>query len=227
MKDILACLKKITPEDELLYEYCLGRGFKEEWFEEYKVLKWVPPKYMIENEDFCKIYYPKGEKLRDSIIFPFFDHTGDLIGFESRNVVDKLQLKFKFKEGAIILGLNKQALTRIWEGCNLWVVEGAFDLIALRWITDDLVFATGTASFSKHLLNILNRYFNREFIINILYDNDPPGIRGSERSVKKLDKIGITSRRYFVQSDTDKDPGDLWNKYGEHLIGTVGKGKIR
>jgi 5S rRNA maturation endonuclease (ribonuclease M5) len=226
VEDIKKCLKRVTEEDTLLYDYCLGRGFKEEWFSEYSLLKWEIPKKIIENGDFCNIFSPKGELLEDCIIFPFFNHLGEFVGFESRNVKVKTQRKFKFKDDELIIfGMSTSVLDKIWNGCNIWVVEGIFDLIALRWITDDIVLSTGTASFSKKFIDLLNRYFNRDYIVNILYDNDKAGREGSERSVKKLDKIDIISRRYFVHDF--KDPGDLWDRYGEFLIGSIGKSKIR
>jgi hypothetical protein len=225
MEEIKACFRRVTEEDTLIYDYCLGRGFKEEWFEEYKVLKWVPPVTPIKNEDFCATFLSRGERLANCVIFPFFNHRGEFVGFESRNILVKYQTKFKFQDDLVVFGVNSNSFDKIWDGCNIWVVEGIFDLIALKWIIPDLIFSTGTASFSRGFLSLLNRYFNRDYVVNILYDNDKAGIRGSEISVQKLQKINITSRRFFVQDL--KDPGDLWDKYGELLIGTLGKDKIK
>lgn len=227
MNEIVSRFVPITEDDGMLYEYCLMRGFKEEWIKEYKVCRWNPPNSLIRNEDFCHIFLPKGEVLKNHIIFPLFDHIGNLVAFESRDVTVKESRKFKFfPDPMLIFGMNKEVFKKIWDGCNIWVVEGIFDAVALRWITSDIVLSTLTANFSVTFLEFLSRFYHRSYSINILYDTDTGGIKGSDRAYGHLNRLGINSRRFFVRHSKHRDPGDLWKAYGEILMPTLGKSCI-
>jgi len=214
---------------EAVEGYLLGRGAKEESYRELRVVTWTHPyQKKIGPEEFQTRYglANRGLNIYGWLICPIYSPKGRVIGFEGRNTKQKALTEYILPQGGwnpIWLGLTPDAMRRIWNGCDVWIVEGLFDLFPLEWVVSesDVVLATLRARLTDKHVEFLRR-FCRGWI-HMAYDRDEQGKKATHGwkdptgkyrwgALDKLKRVKLKCRD--VPYSGGKDPGEIWDKGG-------------
>ena len=157
---------------------------------------------------------------RGRMMIPFFDNTGDIIGFTGR-ILGEGEPKYLntpetilFNKGRFIFGLT-QAKEAIRRSGYVVIVEGNMDVISSHQAgVKEAVATSGTAMTENHL-KILSRLTDD---IRLAYDGDEAGVKAAERAISLANDLGISLKvvsDYHGAKDPDelikKDP-KLWQK---------------
>lgn len=220
--------------------YLLSRGMKPDTIQLLECKTWQPLESPIEDSDWRKQCGPKGhgEYLINWLIVPFCSPRGQIFGFEARKIDQKKIHKYLLPEGKwqpLFIGLHHKAMSNIWQGFDVWIVEGTFDLAALEWVVpeNDVVLATVRASLSQRHIDFLQRYVKGW--VHMVYDMDQAGQAATHgfvdpkgnRKWGALDKLrfaGIKARS--VSYPKGKDPGEIWLQGGVGLLKEVFQQKV-
>ena len=161
-----------------------------------------------------------GDLFRGRMMVPFFDGTGNIIGFTGR-IIGEGEPKYLntpetmlFNKGRFIFGLT-QAKEAIRHSGYVVIVEGNMDVISSHQAgVKEAVATSGTAMTENHL-KILHRLTDD---IRLAYDGDSAGVRAAERAIGLANNLGISLKiisGYHGAKDPDeliqKDP-TLWQK---------------
>ncbi len=161
-----------------------------------------------------------GDLFRGRMMIPFFDNTGDIIGYTGRIIGDgepkylNTPETLLFNKSRFIFGLA-QAKEFIRKSGFVVIVEGNMDVISSHQAgVPEAVATSGTAMTEQHL-KILNRLTDD---IRLAYDGDAAGVKAAERAIDLANKLGISLKiisGYHGAKDPDeliqKDP-KLWQK---------------
>ncbi|MBR1802105.1 DNA primase [Candidatus Saccharibacteria bacterium] len=157
-----------------------------------------------------------GDLFRGRMMIPFFDNSGDVIGFTGRIVGDgepkylNTPETLLFNKSRFIFGLA-QAKEYIRHSGFVVIVEGNMDVISSHQAgVCEAVATSGTAMTEQHL-KILSRLTDD---IRLAYDGDEAGIKAAERAIDLANKIGL-SLKIISGYDGAKDPDELIQKSPE------------
>lgn len=206
--------------------YFLGRGAQEKSLVRYGIKTWRALPEPSPDEDFCRRYGAAGEWMADAwAIWPLFSPRGRILGFEGRKIPDKKVTRYLLPEAAwqpLWFGLVPETMQRIWDGADVWIVEGLFDLFALEWVVPegDVVLASLRAKLTDKHVEFLRRFCKGW--VRMVYDNDEAGRHGvhgfiDEKNKKRwgalqqLQRVGVRATEVIYQG---KDPGEIWNQGG-------------
>ena len=227
-------------------EYLLRRGARTESYQELEIITWGVPyspgpedglithdpmRLVIEDATFqAKYGAPKGLDLTGWLACPVVSPKGKVIGFEARNTEKKALSEFLLPEAAwnpVWLGLCPSVMQRIWDGGDVWVVEGLFDLFPMQWLVpeDDVVLATLRARLTDKHVEFLRRFC--QGWVHMVYDQDEQGRKatfgwtdqeGRRRwgALDKLKRVGLKCRD--VPYSGGKDPGEIWDLGGARAL---------
>lgn len=206
--------------------YFLGRGAKEESLARYGIKTWKALADASPDEAFRGRYGDAGEWIADSwALWPLFSPRGRILGFEGRKIPEKRVTRYLLPEAAwqpLWLGLVPDTMERIWNGADVWIVEGLFDLFAMEWVVPkgDVVLASLRAKLTDKHVEFLRRFCKGW--VQMVYDNDEAGRHGvhgfiDEQKKKRwgalqqLQRVGVRATEIVYQG---KDPGEIWNQGG-------------
>lgn len=171
----------------------------------------------------------KTDLFRDRVTIPFFDNTGNIIGFTAR-IVGQGEPKYLntpetllFNKSRFIFGLY-QAKESIRRSGFVVIVEGNMDVISSHQAgVKEAVATSGTAMTEQHL-TILSKLTTD---IRLAYDSDAAGIKATERAIMLAGNLGIdltVISDYHGAKDPDeliqKDP-ELWQDAVKNRIPAV------
>jgi DNA primase len=197
-------------------DYLQSRAFNDNLISSLGIINWKAPEQPCQDHLFEKQFGAYGEDLNDKIIIPLRSPRGSLIGIEARS--------YKTKKAISRFLLPTAEWNPVWIGADVffpyiysgkpvWIVEGLFDLSAIRRVIpkDHAVLASLRAKLTdKHLL-FLKRFAS---YVNMVYDRDETGRNGTHRAIYDLKKLGIPCRD--VPYRGGKDPGEIWDKTGDY-----------
>ena len=208
--------------------YLYGRAAKTETIEAMGLVAWQPmdnPSPDTATKGFTERYLAYGERLTGRLIIPLHSPRGQLIGFHARSIDEKKDTRYLLPEAAwnpVWQGLI-DAMARIWDGGDVWLVEGLVDKFPMEWVVPvaDAVLACGTANLSNFQLEFLRRYCRG--YVHVVYDNDETGQQGLRGRIDKqgkkwpgvlerMDRVGLRNRP--VPYRGGKDPGEIWDNGG-------------
>lgn len=174
-------------------------------------------------EDFLK-WSHQGARLEDMFVLPLTTMTGVIKGFQFRHVDRERKGYtdyFISQDEPAMFGLA-QALPSMWDTENVFLVEGAFDLFPIQrhvpW-----VFATMTAKVTVPVARVLRRFVRRVWLG---YDMDARGRKASKEFVQEYRNdfethvVSYPKVYRLGSSEPIKDPGDLWEVWGDDQIRT-------
>lgn len=210
--------------------YLLGRGAKESTIRDEGVVTWFPLKNPVSDPQFLKFGKTgRGEGLTGYLVVPMYSPLGEVIGFEARNIHQKIIRDYRLPEAAhhpFWLG-TRRAVQKMWAGGDVWVVEGFFDLCPMEWVIPetDAILASVTAKLSPAHVEFLRRFCRGT--VNMVYDRDAGGRKGTvgftdengKRRFGALDwlrRVGLNSRD--IPYEGGKDPGELWDRGGAAAV---------
>jgi DNA primase len=150
------------------------------------------------------------DTFRDRIIFPIWDHFGQVIGFTSRAIRDDQKAKymnspesFMFKKQNILYGLHL-AKNAIREQDAVILVEGNMDQIALfHFGFKNTVAVMGIALGAQSLERLVHLTKN----IYLALDTDAAGFNAMTRINAQLAEKGIVAK--FLEFSPSKDPDEF------------------
>ncbi len=159
------------------------------------------------------------DTFRDRIIFPIWDHFGQVIGFTSRATKDDQKPKylnsvdsFLFSKKDLLYGLHL-AKNTIRERDQVILVEGNMDQVAMtKNGFENCVAIMGVALGDRSLTRLLP--ITKNIVLSL--DNDNAGWKASERINAQFMEKGITP--LFLDLDPHKDPDDFLNAEGRNAL---------
>ena len=163
----------------------------------------------------------RGESVDGWVGFPVTSPTG-IVGIEFRNIEKKRIVKHYLPSaawGPTWIG-TKDYTRKCFEGSPLWVVEGVFDLFALRWAIPHPIVSASKAYFTSRQRVFIERYARHG--VRFALDNDEFGKKSlhgegeKQGLLARLEWSGV--RDVVAVRYSGKDPGDVWNKGGERSI---------
>lgn len=208
--------------------YLLGRGAKEETIESEGIVTWKALTTKAPDENFRRWYGTYGERIAGYVVCPAWSPRGTLLGFEARSIHEKRIADFRLPEAKwnpFWLGL-RAGMPRIWDGGDVWVVEGLFDKFALEWAVPntDAVLASVRAHLTREHVEFLRRYCKGT--VHMVYDNDKTGRDATYGCVddagkrvfgalERLTQVGLSCRDVPYSG---KDPGAVWDRGGAAAV---------
>lgn len=213
--------------------YVLGRGLTEARVKEIGVVQWdsrvvVAPATDPAFTDKKKGHGPRGERLHGRLCFPIWSPRGHLLGVEARSWVgEKRVSQYLLPEAEwnpVFIGLTPAAMNRIWDGGEVWVVEGVYDMGAMEHVVPvtDVVLSTLRARVSPAHAEFLRRFCRGR--VGMVYDNDETGRKQTHGyidpatnkhrwgAVETLCRVGVRARDIPYRGG--KDPGEIWERSG-------------
>lgn len=205
--------------------YVLGRGLTYSLMEEMRVGVWNPPSDPAPDSTFRYRYGDTGGRLEGWLVFPVWAPRGRLVGVEFRRWDGEKEVNKHFLPDVswspAFMGLTPSALNRIWEGGDVWLVEGVFDLALAHIVPPgDAVLACGGAKITRSQLSFLQRFMGSNAVVHVAFDMDETGqkmVHGYQHPdtgrrvwgvVERLEKVGV--RAQPVSYRGGKDPGEIW-----------------
>jgi DNA primase len=169
--------------------------------------------------------FNEGAKLEDSYVFPLTNPLGEILGFQFRAVEreSKQYSDYLMTDAEPVLFGLGQSMPHIWTLESACVVEGAFDFFPVQRVLPYTI-ATITSKIRDNLLRWLIRLVRRLYMF---YDNDSPGLRANSDFLNehgsKLELVKILEYPRGVTlpgtKKLVKDPGDLWEAWGDDKLG--------
>lgn len=250
MKDWLARVLAQAPLGEGCEGYLLGRGATPTHMDDLGLREWVDPGPSpdpVFNEEFGDDP-DRGirglSRLRGKLVYPLWGPTGRLLGIEARSWQGEKRISQymlpEAKWNPVFIGLTARNMRRIWEGADVAIVEGLFDLVAVDRIAskpeawagsrrDCVVLATLRARVTRRHVDFLRRHCRG--MVHMVYDNDDTGLKQTHGdpaknlwgAIRTLERVGLFCEavRY-----TGKDPGAVWDSGGEELLLRVFEGRF-
>lgn len=229
-KGLLASAKDLPEEVE---GHVLGRGLPYKLMVEMGVGLWRPPETPSPDVVFNKRNGDYGQHRMGWLTVPMWSPRGQLVGVEFRTWEgDKGVRDFRLPEAKwipVFLGLTPTNLQKIWEGGDVWLVEGVFDIALQHAVPEgDVVLACGTARVSRQQMTFLQRFLSPSAMVHVVFDMDETGLRQvsgftDEATGKwipgvpaRMDRVGIRNRA--VQYLGGKDPGEIWEAGGRYAL---------
>ncbi len=150
---------------------------------------------------------------RGRIIFPLFDHRGNVTGFSARALDDKDQPKYintketaVYHKGNMFFGLN-EAKDEIKQKQDAIIVEGEFDAISLFMEGIKNVVAIKGTALTENQVNLLARFTPK---VTLCLDQDNAGFEATRRSLEAIEKKGLTTS--IIITAEGKDPDEAIKK---------------
>lgn len=200
-----------------------GRGVSDEQMELFQIGYLngrLPP--LSGAEDFLE-WALHGDKLVDVFVFPMTTPSGVIGGFQFR-YVDREKKGytdfFVVHDEPCFFGLA-QAMPHIWETGGVWLVEGVFDLLPLQRHIG-AIFPTMTAKVTAPVGRFLRRFVRRVWVG---YDMDGRGRKAASEVVREYGRqievvvVSYPKLHKLGSQDYIKDPGDLWEIWGDAKLG--------
>jgi len=145
---------------------------------------------------------------RNRIIFPLFDHRGNVTGFSARALSDSDQPKYintketaVYHKGSMFFGLNG-AKDEIKQKQDAIIVEGEFDAISLFMEGIKNVVAIKGTALTENQVNLLARFTPK---VTLCLDQDNAGIEATRRSLEVIEKKGLVAAMIVVNDAKDPD----------------------
>lgn len=161
------------------------------------------------------------DRFRGRLIFPIEDAGGRVVAFGGR-IIGQGEPKYLnspetpvFSKGKNLYGLNRARDDIRMSGYAI-LVEGYFDLIALRNVGIVNVLATLGTALTKEQVGMLRRYTGH---VAVLFDADEAGRRALERSLQLFLGGGIQAKAVVLPRGYD--PDDYVRKFGKESLKNI------
>ena len=228
----LAEVLEVCSLTEEVEGYLLGRGAKEETIRALGCKTWQPLRTPYNEKLWVERYGPegRGEYLRGRLITPLYSPRGQVIGFEARSIHRKKITRYLTPEAAwnpVWVGMTPVEMQKIWDGGDVWIGEGQFDIYPLQWIVPEKDATLGSlrAKLTDKHVEFLRRHCRGR--VHMVWDNDETGKKGThgwvddtgKRRWGALDKLKYVGQRCrAVPIRGAKDPGEIWDRGGEMAL---------
>lgn len=211
-KQALAYLEERKIKPQTISTYMLGFAPKSG----FALVDYLQKKKQYKAEDIVEAglasqrYKGIADFFQGRLIFPLYDHRGNIIGFSGRILTDATDTSkyintretLVYHKGSVFFGLNSSK-EEIKKENKAIVMEGEFDVIAAfqEGITN-VVAIKGTA-FTPEQAQLLSRFAKT---VTLCLDSDKAGQEAMKRSMPILEEKGITTA--IVEIPQGKDPDE-------------------
>jgi DNA primase len=194
-------------------DYLMGRGATPDVIEHWGIKVFDAPPEPFPDERLRKYYGPCFERFEGKIVYPLYGPRGQLLGIDTRSMDAKDDDRYLLPESRwnpVWIGMP-QAMPLVYDGADVVVVEGRFDVFPMYHATDKAVLGSGTAHLSWKQIEFLRRWVKGH--VYMCYDRDDGGRKGVEDALRDLGKrrVECSELRYGVNGD---DPGTIWDRGG-------------
>lgn len=195
-------------------DYLQSRAFSDQLIDSLGVIIWPKLDAPCPDPQFAKQFGLYGESLLGRIVTPLRSPRGSLIGLEARTFKGKKEISKYLLPSAewnpVWIGSDIY-FQNIYNGGDVWIVEGLFDLAALSRVIppNGAVLSSLRAKLTDKHISFLKRFASQ---VNMVYDRDQAGRSGTSRALKDLRASGIPCRDIPYRGG--KDPGEIWDKSG-------------
>ncbi len=145
---------------------------------------------------------------KNRIIFPLFDHRGNVTGFSARALNDTDMPKYintketlVYHKGSMFFGFNLSK-EEIKQKENAIVVEGEFDVISLFTAGIKNTVAIKGTALTEDQVNLLSRFTPK---VTLCLDQDEAGFEATKRSLPLIEKKGLTTNIIVLKDAKDPD----------------------
>lgn len=145
---------------------------------------------------------------RGRLMFPLFDHRGNVVGFSGRSLNDQEMPKYintketlVYHKGSMFFGLNT-AKEEIKQKNDAIIVEGEFDAISLFEENIKNVVAIKGTALTENQVALLSRFTPK---VTLCLDQDSAGFEATRRSLEVLEKKGLTTDTIVLNNAKDPD----------------------
>lgn len=210
-------------------DYLMGRGASPRVIEEWGIKVWDPPLTPCPDPSIHEYYGAHFERFEGKVLYPLFTPKGRFLGFDSRRIDAKDDVRYLLPESRwnpVWVGMPS-AMEKIWQGCDVIIVEGRFDVFAMLQAveaqkSDKAVIGSGPAHLSWKQVEFLRRWCapnkKRSTHVYLAYDNDDAGKKGTADAIKHLRYGGVQTSQLRYGKPGD-DPGAIWDRGGvAHLL---------
>ena len=160
---------------------------------------------LVQKKDKSDHYF---DRFRNRIIFPFFNLSGQIVGFGGRRLNENDQPKYLnspeskiYKKSELLYGLH-QAISTIREKKAVIIVEGYFDLLRLADSGIQNVIASSGTALSESQGRIIKRYTDTAIFA---YDSDEAGIKAAIRNSQILESLDLRVSMILLPKPHDPD----------------------
>lgn len=155
---------------------------------------------------------------KNRIMFPLFDHRGNVVGFSGRSLEDTSSFQSSapkyintretavYHKGSMFFGLNS-AKEEIKQKENAIIVEGEFDAISLFQEGIKNVVAIKGTALTENQVSLLARFTPK---ITLCLDQDSAGFEATKRSLEVIEKKGLVTS--IIVLNNAKDPDEAIKK---------------
>lgn len=216
--------------------YILGRGLPYSMLAEMNVGLWMGAETPCPDPVFSKRYGDHGQRVKEWLSFPLWSPRGRVVGVLFRRWDGEKEVsKFHLTETGwvpVFGGMTPSALNRIWNGGDVWLVEGVFDLALAHAVPKkDVVLSCEGAKVTPAQLTFLKRFLSDRSQVHVVFDMDETGQKMAHGYThpetgkrvwgvqERLTRLGIRSR--VVQYRGGKDPGEIWEDGGTSWLREV------
>lgn len=217
--------------------FVLGRGLPAWLYGEMRVGVWRTPETSSPDQKYAKLIGSSWEGREGWLTVPFWSPRGVVLGVEFRTIeLQKKVWEYRLpsaKWNPVFMGLTSTTFQKIWEGGDVWLVEGVFDLSLSHAVPErDVVLACGTAHLSANQLNFLVRFLSSSATVHVCFDEDPSGRRAVEGYIdddgkRRMGVLELLKRVHLRGRDVryrgGKDPGEIWERGGKPALTTTFK----
>lgn len=215
-------LPSMAINDQAL-SYLYKRGATDDAIRSLGITVWSPPSEECPPGFFdYRKFGSRLERMAGMLVCPIVSPRDRVVGIEARSYIGpKRIIDVRFAESKWNPSwIAEPGLpARMSDGSDVWIVEGLFDLLALRWAVKSPIISTMTAKVTR----MHSAFFGRHSrgMVRIAYDMDASGRRGSVEALSLLSKYGVKA---VAVKYSRKDPGEVWDDLGEEgLVNEFGR----
>ena len=194
-----------------VFDYLLLRGASVEQVKQTRVGYFHKPPVIEGDTPEIKRFrfWAESHDLRDRIIFPLTNPSGQVIGLNTRGYPKKKFDRFIVKSAtaeAILFGFTEEVKQKAWETGWLSICEGTFDWFPLNRAAPQSVCVL-SANVSNAQVKFLWRFVRT--VVTVL-DNDSGGDEGRLKLDRRLGRMQ-EAPQIFRLDYKGKDPGESWD----------------
>lgn len=217
-KEARAYLKSRSLDDEIVKEFQIGLSLNEPSILSDSLKKKYDDKTLLRSGLVSEGEYNIYDTYRNRIMFPLYDLTGNIVGYNGRiynndNINDSKYINSRetaiFKKGELLFNYHRaKENTRNYK--FVIIVEGQIDAIRCYQAGyKNVVASLGTAITKQHAI-LLRRLSDN---IVLCFDGDKAGEKATNSAIEELSKLGIEPK--IVRLPNNMDPDEYILKNGK------------
>ena len=213
-------LKKRNVSDEMVEKFCLGYAPQNpSWLHSFLVKKGYSPEFLATSGLFSqrRAMWPL---FSNRLMFPIRDRQGRTIAFSGRDLSGDDRAPKYINSPETKIYQKKETYFGLYEAKNTIangeygpiLCEGNFDVVAMHQAGYTSALASLGTSFTTEQCENIRKWYPKNTVFNILFDNDEAGQKSTERALVIMNRNGFEQRVHRLT--TAKDASELLENSG-------------